>query len=178
MSLYFITSNKNKFREAKQVIPNLKQLNIDLLEIQDSDPRKIIKHKLQEAKQYKAAEFIVEDTSLYLECLNGLPGPFIKWFLQAMGNDGLYRIAKSFGNYHATAKTIIGYSDKKYRMHYFEGVIRGSIVAPRGKTSFGWDPIFQPAGYKKTFAEMTSDDKSKISHRSKALQKVRKKITG
>ncbi len=73
MEIYFITGNKNKFEEAKSVIPELQQLDIDLPEIQEIDAKTIIKAKLAEAFRYKQSEFIVEDTSLYLDCLNGLP---------------------------------------------------------------------------------------------------------
>ena len=87
MSLYFITGSKGKFTEVQFIIPNLKQLNIDLPEIQELDARKIIEAKLQSAFEHHAGEFIVEDTSLYLDCLNGLPGPLIKWFIKTIKNE-------------------------------------------------------------------------------------------
>ena len=74
MGIYFITGNKNKFEEVRAILPNIKQIEINLPEIQDIDPKKVIKEKLLQALNHKKAEFIVEDTSLYLECLNGLPG--------------------------------------------------------------------------------------------------------
>ena len=86
MSLYFITGSKGKFAEVQLIIPNLKQLNIDLPEIQELDPKKIIEAKLQSAFEHRSGEFIVEDTSLYLDCLNGLPGPLIKWFIKTIKN--------------------------------------------------------------------------------------------
>jgi len=55
----------------------------------------------------------------------------------------------------------------------FVGKCDGEIVEPRGENMFGWDPIFQPLGYNQTFAEMKSEEKHKISHRSKALEKVK-----
>ena len=173
MALYFITGNKNKFSEVKAIIPNVEQLDIDLPEIQDIDAKKIIRAKLLEALNYKQAEFIVEDTSLYLECLNGLPGPLIKWFMKTIGNDGLFNIAEKLGNNKAEAKTIIGYAKNPKEIYYFEGSVKGKIVSPRGKSGFGWDPIFQPEGFSKSFAELTPEEKNKISMRRIALSKLK-----
>jgi len=173
MVLYFITGSKNKLNEAKSVIPIVEQLDIDLPEIQDVDARKIIKAKLLEALNHRKAEFIVEDTSLYFECLGGLPGPLIKWFMKTIGNEGLSNIIAKLGNAKAEAKTIIGYAKSPEEIYYFEGSIKGNIVYPRGKSNFGWDPIFQPEGYSKSFAEMGQDEKNKISMRRLALNKLK-----
>jgi non-canonical purine NTP pyrophosphatase (RdgB/HAM1 family) len=176
MEIYFITGNKNKFEEAKSVIPELQQLDIDLPEIQEIDAKTIIKAKLAEAFRHKQSEFIVEDTSLYLDCLNGLPGPLIKWFLKTIGNDGLARLANSSGNAKAEAKTMIGFAKSIDDVHYFEGSLDGTIVSPRGDTSFGWDPIFQPEGSLKNFAEMSGEEKNAISMRKIAFTKLKQFI--
>ncbi len=176
MRIYFITGNKNKFTEIKTILPHVQQLDIDLPEIQEIDAKKIIKAKLQEALKHKQAEFIIEDTSLYFDCLNGLPGPLIKWFMQTIGNEGLFNLTKKLKNNQARAKTIIGYAKNPNNIYYFEGSIRGTIVSPIGKSGFGWDPIFQPKGYDKTLAEMNINKKNKISMRKIALTKLQKFI--
>ncbi|MFA5747251.1 MAG: non-canonical purine NTP pyrophosphatase [Candidatus Paceibacterota bacterium] len=173
MSLYFITGNKNKLEEVKAILGGVEQLDIDLPEIQDLDAKNIIKAKLAEAMKHKKGELIVEDTSLYMECLNGLPGPFIKWFLKSIGNDGLARLADKLGNDKAEAKTIIGYVGREGNIHFFEGSIKGKIIAPKGETSFGWDPIFQPDGFDKSFAEMGKEEKNKVSMRRIALDELK-----
>jgi non-canonical purine NTP pyrophosphatase (RdgB/HAM1 family) len=173
MSLYFITGSKNKFREASAVLPVLKQLDIDLPEIQEIDAKKIIEAKLQEALKHRRGEFIVEDTSLYLDGLNGLPGPLIKWFLLTVGNNGLFELAKGMDDDGAEAKTIIGYTDGKSDIRFFTGTARGKIIAPRGETNFGWDPIFLPEGYGRTFAEMEPAEKNKISMRRMAFSQLK-----
>lgn len=172
MTLHFITGNKNKLFEAQSVIPGVEQLDINLPEIQEIDAHKIIEAKLQEAFNRHDGEFIVEDTSLYLACLNGLPGPLIKWFMKAIDVGGLADLAERFNNQEAEAKTIIGYARNKDDIKYFEGVIKGKIVHPRGETKFGWDPIFQPEGYDKTFAEMGIEEKNTISMRRLAMNKL------
>lgn len=176
MKIIFLTGNKNKFEEAKQIIPDLEQSDIDLTEIQSLDPKEIIAHKLNEAKKNIKGNLVVEDTSLYLDCLNGLPGPLIKWFLKTTGNEGLVKIAESFGNTKAVAKVIVGFAKEDGSEEFFEGSINGNIVKPRGETNFGWDPIFEPEGYDKTFAEMTTEEKGKISMRKIAFQKLTERI--
>jgi len=173
MNLYFITGNKNKFEEVKSILPNVEQLDIDLPEIQDIDAKVIIKAKLLEALKHKDGEFIVEDTSLYLDCLGGLPGPLIKWFMKTIGNEGLYNLVEKLGNKKAEAKTIIGYAKTSDEIHYFEGCIKGEIVLPRGNSGFGWDPIFQPNEFDKSFAELTQEEKNNISMRRVAVNKLK-----
>ncbi len=173
MPIYFITGNKNKFREASAILPGLKRLDIDLPEIQEIDAGKIIEAKLREALKHKRGEFIIEDTSLYLDCLNGLPGPLIKWFLATIGNDGLFTLADRLGNYGAEAKTIIGYAHGESGIDFFAGSVRGRVVAPRGETNFGWDPVFLPAEHEKTFAQIEEKEKNKISMRRLALEKLK-----
>ena len=171
--IQFITCNQNKFDEVKAVFPELEKLDIDLPEIQEIDAREIIKAKLLEAFNHREGEFIVEDTSLYLDCLNGLPGPLIKWFLKTIGNEGLADIAEKMANDKATAKTIIGYAKNKDDIHFFEGVVVGKIIKPRGETTFGWDTIFIPDGHTKTFAEMDREEKNEISMRRLAVNKLK-----
>lgn len=173
MTLYFITGNKNKLNEAKSIIPNVEQIDIDLPEIQDIDAKEIIKAKLLEALNHKEAEFIVEDTSLYIDGLNGLPGPLIKWFTKAIGNEGLSNIAEKIENTNAEAKTIIGYAKSPEEIYYFEGSIKGKIIHPQGKSGFGWDPIFKPEGHSKSFAEMGQQEKNKISMRKVAFTQLK-----
>lgn len=173
MLIYYITGNESKFRETKLIIPEVELLNIDLPEIQDTDPRHIIEAKISQAKEHKQGNFLVEDSGLYLSCLNGLPGPFVKWFLKAIGNEGLFNIADKFNNYQAEAKVIAGYSDEQGIIHFFEGCLKGTLVKPRGNNGFGWDPIFLPDGQSKTFAEMTIDEKNAISHRRLALNQLK-----
>ncbi len=172
MALQFITGNKNKLEEVQAMIPEVEQLDVDLPEVQDIDPQVIISSKLQEAFKHHDGEFIVEDTSLYFDGLNGLPGPLIKWFLKALGLDGLANLAIKLGNTKVTAKTIIGYAKSKDSIEFFEGAVDGQIVSPRGETRFGWDPIFLPNGYEKTYAEMSPEEKNSMSHRHKAVSKL------
>lgn len=173
MKLVFITGNKGKFDEASKIIIDLEQKDIDLVEIQSLDPKVIIQAKLEEAKKNLGGNIVVEDGGLYIESLNGLPGPLIKWFMKALDNEGLYKITESFENKKAEAKVIIGVRFENGTVEFFEGSISGTIVSPRGENGFGWDKIFQPDGFNKTFAEMTLEEKNEISMRKVAFQKLK-----
>lgn len=175
--MYFITGNKNKFEEAQSILGNnvnLEQIDIDLPEIQSLDPREVIKQKLLAALKLKQGEFIVEDVSVSIDCLNGLPGPLIKWFMETLDNKGLSNLVSKYKNKKATATLIIGYAKSASNIQFFEASMNGKIVKPRGTNGFGWDPIFEVAGLGKTLAELTFEEKNKISNRRKAFEKLRK----
>lgn len=174
--IYFITGSENKFNEAKAIMPALERVDIDLPEIQEIDAHSIITAKLEAAFEHHSGPFVVEDTSLYLQSLNGLPGPLIKWFMKTIGNDGLVKIAASLGSDRATAKTIIGYASARGESVFFEGAVEGRIVPVRGSEGFGWDPIFLPDGYDHTFAEMTPEEKNGLSMRRAAFEQLAKEL--
>ena len=171
--LYFITGNEHKFSEVKEMLPFIEQLDIDLSEIQELDPQEIIKEKLLEAKKHHKGMFIVEDTGLYIKSMNGFPGPLVKWVLKAVDRKGLATIANTFGDGETVAKTVIGLIDENDEVLYFEGTVEGKIVQPKGESGFGWDPIFIPEGYDRTFAELGSEIKNKISMRKNAVEKLK-----
>lgn len=174
--LHFITGNKNKFQEFQDILgkENVEQLKIDLPEIQEIDPHKIIKHKLQEALKHHSWPLLIEDTSLYFDCLWwSLPWPFIKRFLQEMKNEGLYALAKKYNNYQAKATVLIGYAENKDKIEFFEGTVEWIIVEPRCTTDFWRDVIFQPQGHDRPYGAMSKIEKNKISARRLALDKLK-----
>jgi inosine triphosphate pyrophosphatase len=169
-SITFITGNKVKLHEVRALIPEVQGIDIDLPEVQELDAHVIIAAKLVEAQKIHIGPCMVEDTSLYIDAMNGLPGPLAKWFVQAIGIEGLYRLTAASGSARARAETLIGYADENGDIHFFSGTIAGIIVAPRGRSGFGWDSLFQPDGCERTFAEMTSAEKSQYSMRTIAVE--------
>lgn len=173
MKIGFITGNKGKFDEMKRVRPDIdwEMLDMDLPEIQSLDSKEIISAKLDTAMKVVSDRVIlVEDTSLVVAGLNGLPGPFIKWFYKTLGNEKLASIAIASGDSSAVATVTIGVWDG-INIEYFEGQMIGKIVTPRGKGGFGWDQIFEVQGSDKTWAEMNSEEQNQYSMRKKALEK-------
>lgn len=170
--IYFVTGNKNKVREFEEILGfKLKNVVLNLDEIQTIEVEKIVEHKTREAFNKIKKPVITEDTGLYFEAWKGLPGALSKIFGETIGYSGLCGLLKN--NRKAKAKTVIGYFDgKDYRS--FSGEISGSIAkTPKGNTNFGWDNIFIPRGHNKTFAEMLLEEKNNISMRKIALEKLR-----
>jgi inosine triphosphate pyrophosphatase len=118
---------------------------------------------------------MVEDTALCFNALKGLPGPYIKWFLEAVHHDGLNRMLHGFDDKTAYALCVFSYTDGPgLPVHTFTGRTDGKIVVARGNAGFGWDAIFEPTeGGGKTYGEMTKEEKNSISHRYRALDKLR-----
>lgn len=175
--LYFITGNKGKLADAQSIIPELKQLDIDLPEIQEIDSKKIIQCKLEEATKVHSGNFIVADASIHLDALGGLPGPLIKWFYKELGNEGIYTLVEKYGNPRVMFVCQLGLMHEGV-ITYFDSVLEGEIVKPRGSNGFAWDPIFMPTGSDKTFAEMERSEKSQYNTLTDALKKLLKHLEG
>lgn len=173
MNITFITGNPGKAAElSNKLNVSIDHKKIDLPEIQTLDLKEISTFKAREAYKIVNSPVLVEDVGLVFHALNKLPGPFIKWFLTELKNEGLCKLLSSYQNKHATAEIVYTLFDGK-ELIYFEAALEGTIVdTPRGENGFGWDQIFMPDGQNKTYAEMTIEEKNKISHRAIALQKL------
>ena len=176
----FVSGNKNKLRELNEMFNEhfkdveVKQLDIDLPELQGL-PEDIVKGKLKialEKSKNLKGPILVEDTSLCFNAYGGLPGPYIKYFLKAIKQEGLYKMACVFDDHSAYAQSIFGLQKgENEEPNLFIGKTEGEIVFPRGQKNFGllgWDPCFKPNCSNKTYAEMEEDEKNKISHRGKS----------
>jgi len=175
MVLYFITGSKYKFAQVKDILaPEIKieQLEIDLDEIQEIDSHKVLEHKLKAAQARHKGEFLVEDTSLYIDAFGQLPGPLIKWFIKGWGLEGIYNATQKLGKTSAKGKCIFAYS-KGEETKFFEGEMLGDIAKPGESDGFGWNPIFKPKGFDKVLSEMTHEEKIEIGMRKKALAKFK-----
>ncbi|XP_051481544.1 inosine triphosphate pyrophosphatase isoform X2 [Apus apus] len=117
---------------------------------------------------------IVEDTCLCFNALGGLPGPYIKWFLEKLKPEGLYKLLAGFEDKSAYALCTFAFStgNPEEPVKLFKGQTHGLIVEPRGPRDFGWDPCFQPDGYNQTYAELPKAVKNSISHRYRALSEL------
>ncbi len=181
-NLLLITGNPGKAEEFKKLI-NVKELNFshrsfDLPEIQSFDIAEIARYKTQAAFKILPEDFgydaiLTDDTGLYCEGLNGLPGPFIKWFLDKLNADGIHNLVKN-GNTNTKAVCLLSLGIvKSGDVVQFEGTVPGKLVKPQGSGGFGWDRAFLPDGKSKTYGEMTEIEKNKISHRTLAVNQLR-----
>jgi non-canonical purine NTP pyrophosphatase (RdgB/HAM1 family) len=170
----FITGNQNKADYlAKYLGFPVRHKKLDLDEIQSLDLKKIVEHKVRQAYAQIKCPVIVEDVSLEFEALGGLPGPFIKFFVEKNLYDAMCAIVNGRTR-RATGRCIFGYFDGK-NMKFFEGKIGGAVAArPAGNNGFGWDKIFIPKGYKVTRAELSEEEYRKVYLKIRPLARVKK----
>lgn len=173
--IFFITGNQNKLREVKQILDcPISNVSADLIEIQSTDVNKVVKHKLIEAYKLVEKPVIVEDTGFYIRNINGFPGALIKFYFRDVGEKGICTYHK-FSK--VNAKTVMGFYDGLNEPVLVEGSIMGHIPEyPRGNNGFGWDRIFVPDGYDKTFAEMNEIEKNSCSMRRMACDNLLKYV--
>lgn len=180
-SVIFVTGNPNKLRQVREMLGEdltVEARAIDLPEYQ-GDPLEIASQKCLAAYAIVKEPVITEDAGLCFNALGGLPGPYVKWFLEKLGPEGLYKLLAGFDDKTGYAQCVFAYFDgtKMDRPKLFDGRCLGRIVTPRGKASFGWDPIFLPDGYSETYAQMDSQVKNSISHRGKAFSLLQAFLT-
>lgn len=157
----FISGNQNKIDYLSRTLGfTLDHQKIDLDEIQSADPKVVIEHKVRQAYELIKEPVLVEDTSLSFNTLDSLPGPFVKFFVDAEnGLENMCRMLDGFDDRSAYGSVIYGYFDGK-ELRFFEGRLSGTIARhPRGNGGYGWDKIFIPEGYNGlTRAELSPKD--------------------
>lgn len=186
MKVIFATSNANKMREVKAILPE----HIELLSLEDigftgeieETEDTIEGNSLLKARtifeKYKIP-VMAEDTGLEVAALNGAPGVYSARYAGEPSNasknmDLLLKNMKEVDNRLAQFKTVATYMDKN-TYTTFEGIIVGTIEREKsGTDGFGYDPIFKPSGFDSVFAKMTIEEKSVISHRAIAMNKFAK----
>ncbi|KAH7152539.1 inosine triphosphate pyrophosphatase-like protein [Dactylonectria estremocensis] len=169
----FISGNANKLREVKAILEpeiEVQSQSLDLEEVQGT-LEEVTESKCRRAADLVQGPVLVEDTALCYNALEGLPGPYIKWFLTSTGHEGLNNLLAAYTDKSAEAVCTFGYSQGPgHKPILFQGRCPGKIVPARGPPDFGWDAVFEYEGT--TFAEMEKTEKNKISHRSLALAKL------
>lgn len=173
--LILVSGNKAKVKEVERILEiPVKTVSFDIDEIQSMDIQKVTTHKLREAFKLVKKPVIVDDVSFEVEVWNSFPGPLIKWLLEGKNDPSL--MLKMLGNEknrRARAVLGVGFHDGEEE-YFFNGEVEGTIATEiRGDNGFGWDKVFIPEGYEQTFAQMPPDLKDSMSHRGRALAKLR-----
>ncbi len=196
MKIVFATNNQHKLDEIKSILGDKFEVvslrEIGCLEDIPETGKTLEENALQKA-QYVYDHYHVscfaDDTGLEVDALDGAPGVYSARYAGGEGHDSEANMAKLLrelgnnNNRKARFRTVIALIEKKdvcpcgctsiKQVHQFEGIVEGEIIREkRGGEGFDYDPIFQPEGYDKTFAELGSDIKNKISHRARATQKL------
>ena len=184
INLIFATSNQNKVLEIQKILPkkfNIKSLkDLNYFEDVPENETTIEGNAVFKAKYiYKKFNINVfaDDTGLEVEALNREPGVHSARYAGKTRNSEknikkLLKNLKNIKNRNARFKTVIALIiDNK--LHIFSGIVEGYILdSPKGNNGFGYDPIFCPNGFDKSFAELTLKEKNLISHRSLAMKKL------
>jgi len=181
-TLVFATNNSYKLKEIRQLLGtafDIKGLsdiacNEELPENQTTLEGNALEKAAFVYEKY-GIECFADDTGLEVEALNGAPGVYSARYAGtnasfADNTKKLLNALKGETNKRAVFKTVIAliYNGEK---HFFEGCVEGEIIDKEiGNEGFGYDPVFKPAGFSKTFAEMTPEQKNSISHRAKAIK--------
>lgn len=176
----FITGNPHKADYLSRMLGlPLKHRAVDLTEIQSTSLGEIVEHKVRQAYAIAKCPVLVEDVALEFTALGGLPGPFIKFFVEAPnGLENLCRMLDSFDDRSAVAACVFGYYDGQ-RVRLFRAEFGGVIAKyPAGDGGFGWDKIFCPDGYgSKTRAELTPSEDAETYRLFKPIDAVRQFLT-
>lgn len=183
MKICFATHNQNKLKEIQAAIPNVSV--VDLSEIGCTEEIPETGATLEENSIIKAKHVFdnynincfADDTGLEVEALNGEPGVYSARYAGKPSNseaniDLLLKKMENQSNRKARFRTVITFIENGVEKQ-FEGIVNGKISTSRiGEKGFGYDPIFIPNGYETSFAEMTMEEKNKISHRGLAVKQL------
>jgi XTP/dITP diphosphohydrolase len=178
--IFFATNNIHKFNEARSILAKhsiaVGMLRVKAAEIQSDNLMEIAQTSAQDAFKRCHMPVIVEDAGLFIDALNGFPGPYAAYTYKTIGSKGLLKLMENVEDRKAVFQSAIAYCNSNSCAPVgFEGEAAGTITKNdrrgNGKSGFGFDPIFQPAGSEKTFAEMTIEEKNGFSHRAKAISK-------
>ncbi|MBI88057.1 MAG: non-canonical purine NTP pyrophosphatase, RdgB/HAM1 family [Euryarchaeota archaeon] len=188
MEILFATGNKNKVSEASEIFSKqgLKVLQLELeglipefVEPQSDDIEEVALSKIDQARemvrgtQMEKSAILVEDSGLFVDSLDGFPGPYSSYVERTIGLRGILDLLKLQHNRDAEFRALAAISfDGKIitALGSCSGIIANTIL---GESGFGYDPIFIPhEGDGRTCGEMTKEEKSQISHRGRALKAV------
>ena len=184
IKLVFATNNPNKIKEIKELIPGeIELLSLEQIGCTEDIPETsntIEGNALQKVNYIKdkyGLDCFADDTGLEVEALSGAPGVYSARYAgedknSAANMEKLLRELEDKTNRNARFKTVIAL-DLQGERRTFTGICSGSITTePKGEKGFGYDPVFQPEGYNKSFAEMELSEKTKLSHRGIATRQL------
>jgi len=180
---FFVTSNVHKFNEARLILAEYKvataMLKMEAVEIQDDNLENIAKASATDATKNCKLPIIVEDAGLFIEALNGFPGPYSSYVYRSIGTRGILKLMENVNKRDAHFQSVVAFAGPEETPSCFHGKAEGKITREeRGKLGFGFDPVFESSGGgKRTFAEMTTTEKNQHSHRAEALRKFAKWYT-
>lgn len=165
----FVTGNPHKVDEVRAALDRpIEQVTFDYPEIQAETIEAVAEAGAREAYNHLGGDhpLIVEDSGLRIDALGGFPGPYSSYIEGTLGIERVWHLTEREDDRTASFVSVIAYiADDD--VITFTGRVTGTIVAPRGRAGFGYDPIFEVDG--RTLAERTTAEKNELSHRGQAI---------
>lgn len=178
MKLYFATGNSGKAKHASEILGeqfDVKQLDIETVEYQSMSIEEIAQSKIEQAVEKSKVDsdvfLMADDSGLFVDSLNGFPGPLSSPFDNMVGKERLLDLV-DIGSEAEFRSAVALYNPQSNEIEVFTGSAKGELVKPKGEDGFGYDPLFLPEGNDKTWAE-DPEYKNQVSHRKEALEKLR-----
>lgn len=180
MKIIVATGNKHKLREIRHILKGARVWGLGTRVKEDG--KTFEENAIKKAKSIRPKEgeiAIADDSGLMVDCLGGKPGVRSARFASPPTPENLCRklirvMRKRKGKRSAKFVCVIAIVYPSGKIRTVKGICRGKIIDEmRGKGGFGYDPVFVPTGYKKTFAQMKPTTKNRISHRARALRKLK-----
>jgi XTP/dITP diphosphohydrolase len=174
-TVWFLTENDHKFREANSILARfglrIERLSRPKIELQDLRPETIARFALISALKDHRKPIVVEDSGLFIEALEGFPGPYSSFVYHTVGLQGILDLMKRYRTRKAYFQSTVAFGSPSIKPRLFTGKVRGRISDRiLGKTGFGYDPIFMPEGSTRTFGQTSQSFKNVKSHRARAFQ--------
>jgi len=178
--VFFATNNINKFDEARRVLTGcgiaVGMLRVKCLEVQSDSLEEIAGASAVDAFGRCHLPVVAEDAGLFVEALDGFPGPYAAYVYRTIGNLGLLKLMEGVRVRRARFVSVVAYFSAELGSPVcFSGVVEGGIAERErkgsGRAGFGFDPVFRPFGSEETFAEMGVEEKNRCSHRADAFRK-------
>ena len=174
MKVYFATTNRKKFEEAFKVAGKFK-IRLEIARVNAVEPQgelnEIALSKALQAFEKVKKPVVVEDSGLFIRALKGFPGPYSSFVYRTIGCEGILKLMRGLRERKAEFRCAAVYYDGAHKIEVLESVEGRIAEKVRGKGGFGFDPIFIPEGFSKTFAE-APEIKVKVSHRTRALERL------
>jgi len=156
---------RERGHEVEQIPVAYPEMQVESLEM-------VIIQGLQWLMHHYNRPLLADDSGIFIEGLNGFPGVYSAYAFKTLGNDGMIKLLEGMEDRSARFECVLGFMIPGEEPVLFKGISEGSIaLSKKGASGFGYDPIFIPSGHKRTFAEMTTDEKNSMSHRGRALEK-------
>lgn len=174
--IQFVTTNEGKFKEVFEKLlehgVRIEHLDRGYPEIQADSLEKIVRFGATELDAQVRGDYFIDDSGLFIDALGGFPGPYSAYVYKRLGCAGILKLMQGVTERSASFQTAFLFR-KGGEHHVFRGESLGAIAEePRGRSGFGFDPIFIPEGETRTFAEMSLKEKNNRSHRALAVDEL------